>query len=311
MKIIVVRHPHGKSRTFWLNGARLAWVSCLFSLSLIVGGFLGGWHYLDSISSTSSRATELENLQAELAGQRKDVEKLRNKSAVELDALSVQIAQLQGQLMRLDALGERLVTMADISGDEFDFGVPPALGGPEESLEAGQAYQPPTLSEQIESLAVRIDSRAEQLEVLESILLGRSLQDDQFIAGKPVRKGWMSSSFGRRTDPFTGRPAWHKGVDFAGKAGSDVVAVGSGVVTWAGRRSGFGLLVEINHGNGYVTRYAHNKEVLVKVGDIVNKGQTVSLMGSSGRSTGPHVHFEVLVNGRPVNPSKYVYRASR
>ncbi|MCL6268963.1 M23 family metallopeptidase [Sansalvadorimonas sp. 2012CJ34-2] len=311
MKIIVVRHPHGKSRTFWLNGVRLAWVACLFSASLVTAGFVAGWHYMDINSTGSMSARELENWQKELAGQRKAVEKLRNESAVELDALSVQIAQLQGQLMRLDALGERLVTMADLTGDEFDFGTPPALGGPEDSQESGTAYQPPGFSDQIDELAARIDSKAEQLEVLESMLLGRSLQDDLYIAGRPIKKGWMSSPFGRRTDPFTGRPALHQGVDFAGKEGSDVIAVGSGVVTWSGERSGYGLLVEINHGNGYVTRYAHNKEILVKVGDIVSKGQTVSHMGSSGRSTGPHVHFEVLVNGRQVNPSRYVYRASR
>ncbi|MFG1491177.1 M23 family metallopeptidase, partial [Oceanospirillum sp. HFRX-1_2] len=127
----------------------------------------------------------------------------------------------------------------------------------------------------------------------------------------PIKKGWLSSKYGKRTDPFTGRIAWHEGVDFAGKDGSDVIAVAAGVVTWAGPRYGYGLLVEIDHGDGYTTRYAHNKKALVKPGDIVSKGQVLSLMGSSGRSTGPHVHYEVRHRGRSMDPAKFIYRASR
>ncbi|WP_281648535.1 M23 family metallopeptidase [Parendozoicomonas sp. Alg238-R29] len=311
MKVIVVRHPHGKSRTFWMDGARLFWGIGLSVATLILAGFLLAWYYLNLNASGALTSGDLQEWKTVLSDQRKDVEKLKGASSVELDAMAVQLAQLQGRLMRLDALGDRLVTMADLAQDEFDFGMAPALGGPDEAIDAGQSYLPPSFSDQIEELASRIDNRAEQLDVLESLLLGRNLQDDVYIAGRPVRKGWVSSNFGRRTDPFTGRPAWHKGVDIAGKEGSEVIAVGSGIVTWSGRRSGFGLLVEINHGNGYVTRYAHNKEALVKVGDIVTKGQAISLMGSSGRSTGPHVHFEVLVNNRQVNPARYMYRASR
>jgi len=121
----------------------------------------------------------------------------------------------------------------------------------------------------------------------------------------------MSSRFGRRNDPFTGRLAWHKGVDFAGKDGSDIVSVGSGVVTWSGDRYGYGLMVEVSHGGGLVTRYAHAKDILVKLGDIVKKGQTIARMGSTGRSTGPHVHFEVRKNGKAVDPARYVNRRSR
>ncbi len=311
MKVIVVKHPHGKSRTFWLDGARLIWGAGLFSLFLLATGFFLAWYALNLNFSGTVSNKDLQEWQTVLVEQRQDVKKLQGETSVELDALAVQMAQLQGQLMRLDALGDRLVAMADLSDDEFDFGAAPALGGPEDAVDAGAAYQPPGFADQLEDLAVRIDNRAEQLEVLESLLRGRNLEDDVYIAGRPVRKGWISSQFGRRTDPFTGRQAWHKGMDIAGKEGAEVIAVGSGVVIWAGRRSGYGQLVEINHGNGYATRYAHNKEIIVKVGDIVSKGQAISLMGSSGRSTGPHVHFEVLVNNRQVNPARYVYRASR
>ena len=160
-------------------------------------------------------------------------------------------------------------------------------------------------------LEARIADREYQLDMLQALLSNRQLQNDVFLSGRPIAKGWMSSPYGQRKDPFTGQQMWHQGVDFAGKLGSDVVAVAGGVVTWSGDRYGYGDMVEINHGGGYSTRYAHNKENLVKVGDIVKKGQVVALMGSSGRSTGPHVHYEVYKNGRPVDPASYVRRTQR
>jgi len=168
--------------------------------------------------------------------------------------------------------------------------------------------KPYVLTPNLDRLAADIEAREQQLQVLESLMANRKLQQEAAIAGRPVTWGWLSSRFGRRTDPFTGRPAWHAGVDFAGKEGSDIISVGSGVVTWAGERYGYGLMVEVNHGGGITTRYGHAKEILVKVGDIVKQGETLAKMGSTGRSTGPHVHFEVRKHGKAVDPSRYVYR---
>jgi murein DD-endopeptidase MepM/ murein hydrolase activator NlpD len=139
--------------------------------------------------------------------------------------------------------------------------------------------------------------------------MNRSLEAQILPTGRPIPDGWISSYFGARTDPFTGLREYHKGLDFAGKDGEEIYAVASGLVTWSAARFGYGQMVEINHGNGYITRYAHNRTNLVKVGDVVTKGQRIALMGSTGRSTGPHVHFEVLKNGRVVDPAKYVYAA--
>jgi murein DD-endopeptidase MepM/ murein hydrolase activator NlpD len=158
----------------------------------------------------------------------------------------------------------------------------------------------------LDELTTGMDDREQKLSVLERLLMDRSLRARVIPSGRPVTEGWLSSGFGKRADPFTGKQEYHDGVDFAGKEGADVMSVGDGVVTWSGKRSGYGNLVEINHGNGYVTRYGHNKEQLVDVGDTVKKGQMIALMGSTGRSTGPHVHFEVLRNGKPVNPSRYI-----
>jgi murein DD-endopeptidase MepM/ murein hydrolase activator NlpD len=155
----------------------------------------------------------------------------------------------------------------------------------------------------------QLDNREAQLGVLESVILNKNLSDRVYPKGRPVQSGWMSSYFGRRTDPFTGKPANHRGVDFAGKAGAEIVAVADGVVTWSSDRYGFGNLVEINHGNGYSTRYAHNAENLVSVGEEVHKGQTVALMGETGRATGPNLHFEVLKDGQRVNPVTFIRQA--
>jgi murein DD-endopeptidase MepM/ murein hydrolase activator NlpD len=173
------------------------------------------------------------------------------------------------------------------------------------------ADEPLDFIETLDMLTDQIERREQQLEFMESLLSNRKLRDSGMIAGRPIVKGWLSSPYGYRTDPFHGRKAWHKGVDFAGKQGSDIVAVGAGVVTWADKRSGYGNLVQINHGNGYTTRYGHNSEILVKSGDIVKKGQVIAKMGSSGRSTGAHVHFEVLKAGKSVNPLAYINRSKR
>jgi murein DD-endopeptidase MepM/ murein hydrolase activator NlpD len=244
----------------------------------------------------------------DLDEQRQELQQIRQHADQELDGLTLRLAELQAKLLRIDALGERLVDITNINGDEFDFSSSPAVGGP--GL-LGETYQAPEIQSVLDKLASRIDRREQQLEVLDDLLLANKIKADTFVAGRPIKRGWMSSRYGKRTDPFNGRLAWHAGVDFAGKMGSDVIAVASGVVTWAGNRYGYGKLVEINHGNGYKTRYAHGAEILVKLGDVVRKGDVIAEMGSSGRSTGPHVHFEVYKNGRTVDPSAYLHRTLR
>ena len=225
-------------------------------------------------------------------------------------AYALRIAQLQARIVRLDALGERLTKVGRLDEGEFDFSQAPAMGGPESPV-GQRGYQIPAYIELLDQLAHDIEDREQQLGVLETLLAKRKMDRDVFIAGRPVKKGWMSSSFGKRTDPITGNRAWHDGVDFAGKDGADVISVAAGVVVYADTRNGYGKMVEINHGGGYSTRYGHHKDLKVKSGDIVRKGEVIGLMGSSGRSTGPHVHFEVFKNGRVVDPSTYIHRTSR
>jgi len=244
-------------------------------------------------------------MQAELASQRDELNHAVAEADRHMNALSKQLGKMQARVIRIDALGRRLTKIAKLDKGEFDFDKVPAQGGPASS-EALQSVSVPDFLQQLEELSLQLDSRSEQLSVLESMLMSNKLQQKVSPTGRPIVKGWMSSYYGMRSDPFSGKREHHKGIDFAGKEGSAVIAVAEGVVTKASGRSGYGKLVEVNHGNGFVTRYGHNKKLLVKVGDKLAKGDKIALMGSTGRSTGPHVHFEVLKNGRNVNPTKFV-----
>ncbi len=248
---------------------------------------------------------EVDHWSAVLKEQKSEVAALGQQLQERTDTLGIRMARLDAHIIRIDELGKRLADMAHIDRHEFNFDEDPPVGGPEGD-DNGAGPQIPDLATALTQLQQRIDLRDTQLSALESVILSRNLDAAIHPQGRPVLDGFISSPYGERTDPFTGREEFHQGVDFAGTAGAPVIAVASGVVTWAGEREGYGTLVEINHGNGYVTRYAHNERVLVTVGQTVTRGQTIALMGSTGRSTGPHVHFEVVHNGERVNPASFV-----
>ena len=275
-------------------------------------GLVGHWA-VSSWRSLHNEQQMVDSWQAELDRQAALVQQTREQMGHEMAGLTVRVAELQARIMRLDALGEQVAQVAQLDSDEFDFAQRPAVGGPvtmthAESLSVGGLT---ALERQLEQLAFQVGSREQQLAMLESQVTAEASRSEKFIAGRPVTKGWLSSRFGQRTDPFNGSQAWHQGVDFAGKEGAEVVAVAGGVVTRVDHQPGYGKLLEVSHGDGFMTRYAHNKSNLVEVGDVVSKGQVIALMGSTGRSTGPHVHFEVLHGGVPQDPERYIYRASR
>ncbi len=310
MNIIIVGQRHGRSKTFSLGPvARLSLTLMLAVLPFSMGA--AGYYLTMMLADEGLFDPETAKAwQQDLTQQRDELDKIRAHTGDQLVGLTQRMAQLQARLTRLDALGERLIDRSKLDKGEFNFGSLPAIGGPSRQ-EVGSVYQAPDIITVLDELSEQIDNREQQLEVLDSILGAKKITSDTFVAGLPIKKGWMSSRYGMRTDPFTGRLAWHAGVDFAGKNGSDIVSVASGVVTWSSKRYGYGLLVEVNHGNGYKTRYAHCDESKVKVGDVVRKGEILALMGSSGRSTGPHVHFEVYKNGRTVDPASYIHRTRR
>jgi len=247
----------------------------------------------------------LRTLQKEIRVQQGAVDRLALDSRQGVNALAARLAELQAASTRLDALGERLAQMGQLSLDEFDFSSPAPVGGPEE-YEAIGSTDEDQLRSAIDALSAKLRRQASQLDALQFLMVNRQLENDLTPSGWPVSKGWISSRYGERSDPFTGERVQHRGLDFAGTRGTQVLSVASGVVIRASKHAAYGNLVEIDHGNGYRTRYAHNQELKVKPGDHVTTGQTIALMGSTGRASAPHVHFEVLKDGHSINPSSFV-----
>jgi murein DD-endopeptidase MepM/ murein hydrolase activator NlpD len=229
----------------------------------------------------------------------------------QLTALTMKLAELQSHVLRLNALGGRLADNANIPEQEFDFNKLPPSGGPSATSGDSSSKSFPQLFVEIRQLEISLNHKENQLTMLESLTLGHHIENTRYLSGRPITKGWLSSYFGLRKDPFNGRPSMHKGIDFAGKEDGEIIATGSGVVSWADDRYGYGLLIEINHGDGLKTRYGHNKKLLVNIGDVVVKGQIIARMGSTGRSTGPHVHYEILRNNKQIDPIKFVYRKAK
>jgi murein DD-endopeptidase MepM/ murein hydrolase activator NlpD len=273
-------------------------VSSLMAAAYLAGGQWGAVNPLGEYT-LSRWGEDLTSQDAELARIQRDV---NDQVAV----LAKRVGQMQAQLLRLDALGKHLTDVAKLNRGEFDFDNPPAVGGPE----TGQGEGPvvPALDSMIGSLDAQIDDRRRQLTALSNLILTRELAQQIVPGGRPVESGYISSLYGQRTDPFDGNQATHSGLDFAGAPGTRVLAVADGIVSHAGPDGGYGRLIEITHGNGYVTRYAHNAKLLVDPGQTVKRGDAIALMGSTGRSTGTHLHFEVLRGGRSVNPLSFVRR---
>jgi murein DD-endopeptidase MepM/ murein hydrolase activator NlpD len=244
-------------------------------------------------------------MQAELAAQRAELKAAREEAQREINAVAARVGELQAQANRLNALGERLTRDGKLSDGEFDFEHSPGMGGAEEAedMPAGDLLQ------SLDQLQQKFDRSGQQLSVLESMMYNQQLQLAAIPNGRPSQ-GYITSGFGTRSDPFTGGRAHHMGIDFSARIGDPVLAAAGGVVSFAGVKNGYGNVVEVDHGNGYSTLYGHNSRLVVRVGDIVRAGQQLAKAGSTGRSTGPHVHFEVHVNGRPVNPRPFLDKVS-
>lgn len=307
MKIIILGDELKRSHQyeFKLSSLQSAVAGAGFLLLTLL--FLMAWSWWQSNKIDEYR-NQLSHVSEQLLFDRHELNSFHTYAQTVFSEHAQKAALLEAKIARLEALGGQVADMAGLN-DEFDFYSAPAVGGPQakESMVSDAA----SVMQALDYMQQKVSAREHELKAIESLLSNRSLTKERYLAGRPVSWGWLSSPFGKRVDPFNGRTAWHNGVDFAGKENSDVLTVGSGVVTWAGERYGYGNLVEISHGNGYVTRYGHNKTFLVGLGDVVRKGQAIAKMGSTGRSTGPHVHFEVYKNGRAVDPARYIYRKTR
>jgi murein DD-endopeptidase MepM/ murein hydrolase activator NlpD len=307
MQLFLISKSKKKSQSLTFGPVALS--ACLV-LSVAAGLLIFHAGSMYAMNLTKGSFKELYSQTAPLWSQEIDMQQQMLDQAQEnaeknLDALAARLSKLQSHVMRLDALGSRLADMADLNEIEFDINSTPGLGGPK-PVDIHGTMEVSDFLVALEELNSKIQDRGEKLAAMESMLIDRTLQSQTIPTGSPTNEGWVSSLFGMRADPITGKMEFHGGIDYAGKSGSPILAVASGIVTWSGVRYGYGNMVEINHGNGYQTRYAHNKKNLVVVGQKIDQGQVIALMGSSGRATGPHVHFEVVNNGKAVNPKKYI-----
>jgi len=289
--------------------ARIAAFAVTLALLAALGGY--GFAITQVAQERAAEAKQLAGWQQTLERERSEVAQLKQTVQQRIDTLTMRVGQLQGRMLRLDALGQHFIDSGLVADSEFNFDQPAAVGGPASSGLADDSFSTGELSAMITQMERQLEDRARQLRILDKLVSRQQLEEQQYVEGRPVTWGWVSSKYGYRSDPFSGRRAWHAGIDVAGRDGGDVISVAGGVVSFAGERHGYGNLVEINHGDGLVTRYGHAKSLAVKTGDVVEKGQLIAQMGSTGRSTGPHVHFEVIRNGRTEDPEKYMHRASR
>lgn len=271
-----------------------------------VVGAAGGGYWVGQTRATElvASAESISSLEAMIEGERKALEETERESLSYLDAIANRVGEMQAEILRLNALGERLVQMAGLSAEEFDFENPPPVGGPDDSLTRDIGIV--DLADELKQVLGVLSDRKRKLTLLEQSIMERDLKEEATPSGLPVLSGYVTSKFGFRMHPIRKQSHFHNGIDFAGKRGSPVIAVADGLVAFSGTKSGYGRMVEIRHMDGLVTRYAHNQENLVAEGDLVKQGQTIATLGSSGSSTGPHVHFEVVKDGATVNPTSYV-----
>lgn len=270
---------------------------------VVLGAVLGLGMLIGVGASTATGMVTNSALQAKVAQQQTELAQAQRASQAQVNALAARLGELQAQATRLNALGERLTQMGKLKDGEFDFDEPVGVGGGDEPVNDMPVQ---SLKQDMGQLEQQFSASGQQLNVLASLMFDHQLEQNSVPSRMPIRNTYITSGFGGRADPFDGGSAFHKGVDFHANVGDPVMSVADGVVSYAGVRGGYGNVVEVDHGNGYVTRYAHNSRLVVKVGDLVRAGQQVAKAGSSGRSTGAHVHFEVWADGRVVNPRKFL-----
>ncbi len=257
---------------------------------------------MGAVASSGVDNLRMGQLQVQVERQQASLDGARSEAQREINAMAARLGELQAEANRLNALGDRLTRIGQLEDGEFDFDKPVGVGG------AGPVRDmaPRELHGGLAQLGAQFDASGKQLSVLESLLFSRELDRNAVPSREPILDSYITSGFGGRADPFGGGSQFHKGIDFEANVGDPVLSVADGVVSYSGVRSGYGNVIEVDHGNGYVTRYAHNSRLLMRVGDLARIGQQIAKAGSTGRSTGAHVHFEVWENGRVVNPRKFI-----
>jgi len=306
LQVILISSRLAKARSLTVS-LRHLFVTATFGLALVVG--LAGALYWLSLRFAADLKIPLVH-QLVLAAQKSEAERAREFMQQNINAMAVKIGEMQAQLTRLDALGERLSSMAGIRPQEFRFSEVPGLGGAQSTTMPAQNLTLTQFNEKVSMLSRQMENRTDQLGVLEAQLFEQAVKKKAMPTMMPVTAPFNASGFGFRIDPITGQQALHEGIDFITDTGTPVVAAAGGVVQFAGFHPQYGNMVDIDHGNDLVTRYAHLSRVLVKDGDMLQRGRRIADSGNTGRSTGPHLHFEVRFRGAPQNPTRFLLAAN-
>ena len=302
MNIILVSGKLSKARTLTLSAPHLMFGAAGMLVLVLAAAF--GLQYFMLRYASSINSPLLNNLI--VSAQQEQNEKMQSYLRENLNAMATKLGQMQAQLLRLDTLGERLVKVAGFKPQDFMFDQLPGRGGavsttlPSYDLSLGE------VSRQVDQLTRQMDDRTEKLGILDSVMIVDSAKKKLTPSVLPVEGGWYSSNFGWRIDPFTGMRAFHEGMDFMAEVGTPAYAAAGGMVVYSDFHPQYGNMIEIDHGNGLITRYAHLSRRMVKVGDVVLSGGRIGSVGSTGRATGPHLHFEVRQNGSPLNPMRFL-----
>ncbi|HEY1459021.1 MAG TPA: M23 family metallopeptidase [Casimicrobiaceae bacterium] len=307
MNIIFVSGPAARARTLTVDWRH--WTLGSLSLLVLFIGFTLLFNYATLRYAAAIKHPVLQAII--LADQREEAQKNQEVVESHLNSMALKLGELQAQMLRLDGLGERLAKLAGLKPQDLPQslqpGSVPGRGGPAPSLSSKLSLD--EFSSMLTMLARDVEQRSDQLGVLEALLVTDSAKRKFLPTLSPIDDGWFSSNFGWRIDPFTGEKSFHEGIDFPSEPGTPIVAAASGKVIYAEVHPAYGKMVEIDHGNGLVSRYAHSSVLFVKEGDLVVRGQRIASVGSSGRSTGPHLHFEVRLNGVPQNPARFLQTA--
>ena len=306
MQVILISSRLAKARSMTLS---LRHVLATATLALVVLAGLTGVTYWLSLRFAVDLKIPLVH-QLVLAAQQNETERSREFMQQNLNSMAVKIGEMQAQLSRLDALGERLSALAGIKPGEFRFSETPGLGGAQSTTMPPQNLTLTQFNEKVASLSRQMENRTDQLGVLEAQLFEQAVKKKAMPTMMPVSVPFNASGFGYRIDPFSGQQAMHEGIDFITDVGTPVVAAAGGVIQFAGFHPQYGNVIDIDHGNDLVTRYAHLSKVLVKEGDMLQRGRRIADSGNTGRSTGPHLHFEVRFHGAAQNPSRFLLAAN-
>lgn len=304
MNIILVSGAHARARTYTLDWRH--WTVGGLALCTLFLTFTFAFNFVTLKWAASVQHPWLQALV--LADQREETRRVQERVEGHLNAMAVRLGELQAQMLLLDGLGERLAKIAGLKPQEMPMlKTVPGLGGAVSSLPS-RNLSVAEFSDLLNVLAHQTEERRDQFNVLEALLVADSTNRKFLPTLSPIVDGWFSSNYGYRIDPFTGQNSFHEGIDFPVEIGTPIVAAASGKVVFADVHPQYGKMVEIDHGNGLISRYAHASVLYVKEGELVVRGQQIARSGSTGRSTGPHLHFEVRLNGVPQNPARFLQK---